>query len=57
MAKTKKYESLAEGEITITVQGGDDVRFVPGETRTFETDNPNVQAALDANPDVKQVKK
>lgn len=55
--KTKKYESTADGPVTVYVPGHSSIQFVPGDTRTVETDDAVVQAALDANPDVKEVKR
>jgi len=59
MAKRKsvKFESQADGPITVYVPGHSQYEFVPGESRTVETDDPAVIAALSANPDLKQVKK
>jgi hypothetical protein len=52
VAKSKTFRSDAEGPISVAVPGQAPVRFVPGETRTIETDDPNVIAALEANPNV-----
>lgn len=57
MAKAKKFESTADGPITVYVPGHSQHTFIPGETRTVETDDPAVIAAFEANPDLKQVKK
>lgn len=55
-SKTKKFESNAEGPITVYVPGHSSYEFVPGETRTVETDDPAVIAAFKANPDLSEVK-
>jgi hypothetical protein len=57
MAKTKKFQSDHEGPITVYVPGHSVIQFVPGETRTYETSDPAVIAALKANPDLSEVKK
>jgi hypothetical protein len=55
--KTKKFESNADGPITVSLgQGHGIVRFMPGEVRTYETDDPVEIEALAANSDVSEVK-
>ncbi len=54
MAKSRKYESTAEGPITVSVPGHSVHQFAPGDS--VETDDPAVVAAFDANPDLSQVK-
>lgn len=56
MAKAKKFQSDHEGPITVAVPGHSVISFTPGETRTIETDDPAVIAALSANPDISEVK-
>lgn len=57
MAKSKKFESTHDGAISVDVgEGRQPVQFVPGEVRTYETDDPVEIAALEANPDVSEVK-
>lgn len=56
MAKKKKFESTADGPITVYVPGHSLYEFVPGQTRTVETDDPVVIAAFEANADLKEVK-
>lgn len=58
MAKQKvvKFESNAEGPITIHVYGRSPIQFEPGKVRTYETDDPREVAALRANSDVKEAK-
>ena len=55
--KSKRFESTADGPVTVYVPGHSKHEFVPGETRTVETDDPAVIAAFTANPDLKEVKK
>lgn len=56
--KTVKFESTAEGTITVTKgEGRGTLRFEPGVTRTYETDDPIEIRALRANSDLKEVKK
>lgn len=54
--KTKTFQSDAEGPITVDVPGHSQIHFVPGETRTIETDDPAVIKALTANPDISEKK-
>lgn len=54
-AKTKTYRFDPDGAATVLVgEGRAAVDF--GEKRTYETDDVVEQAALDANPDVSEVK-
>ena len=54
--KTKKFQSNAKGPITVHVYGYPAIQFEPGKTRTFETDDPRLQAALAGNSDLSEVK-
>jgi hypothetical protein len=54
--KSKTFKSNAEGPISVSIQGREPLRFAPGEVRTHETDEPEVIAALSANPDLSEVK-
>jgi hypothetical protein len=55
MAKAKTFQSDHDGPITVSVPGHSVVEFAPG--KTVETDDSAVVAALEANPDVSEVKK
>lgn len=55
-SKSKTFKSDAEGPITVYVPGHSVWQFVPGETRTVETDDPAVIAAFAANPDLSEAK-
>lgn len=51
MAKSKTYHSNADGPISVSVpEQATTIRLEPGES--FETDDPVVQASLDASSDV-----
>lgn len=57
MAKTKKFESNADGDIAVAIPAAaKTINFSPGSVRTYETDDPAEIAALEANPDVSEVK-
>ena len=57
MAKTKTFQSDADGPIAVAVPGtASSISFEPGEKRTHETSDPAEIAALEANPDVSEVK-
>ena len=52
--KSKTFQSDADGPITVSVQGRAPIQLAPGEK--FETDEPDVLAALSANPDTSEAK-
>jgi hypothetical protein len=57
MAKTKTFKSDHDRPISVAVPGtASFIDFVPGEVRTHETSDPAEIAALEANPDVSEVK-
>jgi hypothetical protein len=56
-SKTKTFESNHEGPIAVAIPGtASSIYFTPGEVRTHETDDPAEIAALEANPDISEVK-
>lgn len=55
MAKEKTFRSTADGTITVSAQGRSPAVLEPG--KDFETDDPGLIAALEANPDVEEAKK
>lgn len=58
MAKqqTKKFQSNADGPVSVSVPGHGVFHFVPGERRSLETDDADLIAAFTANPDLVEVR-
>ena len=57
MAKSVKFESNAEGPITVAIPAsGKQIQFTPGEVRTYETSDPIEIESLSQNPDLSVVK-
>lgn len=56
MAKSKTFKWNGDGSAVVYVPGHSSITFAEGERRTVETDDAAVIAALQANPDVDEVK-
>lgn len=58
MAKPKErtFKSNHDGPIVVAVRNGLPIRFEPGKVRTVTTSDVHEIAAMEANPDLEEVK-